>query len=360
MKAKRFLYALLASMMLALTAGLTLTACTSNKDNTVANDDWQQTLPEAIRSVPGIGKFQTAIDYSDAKFWISRPTTTDKDVDLIYYYPTTYFTSDPAVEIIADIDDAGMVAGAQKNVANNTPAYADQCNVFAPYYRQVDVNYANTLPLDDFNALTDYVSSQDPTAALDYYFNNLNQGRPFIIAGHSQGSNTTLKLLSTYFARHKELLSRMVAAYPIGYSVTDSYLAANPHLRFAEGETDTGVIVSWNTEGVGNREAKNLVVEQGAISINPLNWRRDDTYASVGENLGSYINGQMVEGIADAQIDLQRGTVIVTTEQAKSYAISGDLQSVFGPECYHGMDYNFFYANLKQNVADRIAAWLSK
>ena len=204
------------------------------------------------------------------------------------------------------------------------------------------------------------MTSQDPTRALDYYFEHLNQGRPFIIAGHSQGSMTTLKLLATYFRQHRELLNRMVAAYPIGYSVTDRYLAANPHLKFAEGADDTGVIVSWNTEGVGNKNAKNLVVESGAISINPLNWRRDATYASVSENHGSRINGQIVEGIADAQLDIERGVVVVTTEAAKPYIIPEDMQAIFGPECYHAQDYAFFFVNLKENVARRIEAWETK
>ena len=31
----------------------------------------------------------------------------------------------------------------------------------------------------------------DITAALDYYFKNFNNGRPFIIAGHSQGAART-------------------------------------------------------------------------------------------------------------------------------------------------------------------------
>ena len=71
----------------------------------------------------------------------------------------------------------------------------------------------------------------------------------------------------------------MVAAYPIGYSITKEYLKANPHLKFATGESDTGVIISWNTEGPKNMElnAKTAVLLPGAISINPLNSKLDKT-----------------------------------------------------------------------------------
>jgi hypothetical protein len=34
----------------------------------------------------------------------------------------------------------------------------------------------------------------------------------------------------------------------LGYSITDDYLAENPHLKFASGSGDTGVIISYNTE----------------------------------------------------------------------------------------------------------------
>lgn len=329
-------------------------------DRIVAWQTQHGEIPKAIQDVPGIEKFQTAVDYTDASNWLSLPASTDKAVDLFYLYPTAYTSPDLSAEAIASIDDKGMRSTATTNLSNNGPAFSDYCNVFAPFYRQVDVSYANMQSEEDFNTLTDYVTSQDPTRALDYYFEHLNHGRPFIIAGHSQGSMTTLKLLATYFRQHRELLNRMVAAYPIGYSVTDRYLAANPHLKFAEGADDTGVIVSWNTEGVGNKNAKNLVVESGAISINPLNWRRDATYASVSENHGSRINGQIVEGIADAQLDIERGVVVVTTEAAKPYIIPENMQAIFGPECYHAQDYAFFFVNLKENVARRIEAWKAK
>ena len=96
-------------------------------------------------------------------------------------------------------------------------------------------------------------------------------------------------VLAEYMKAHPEYQQRMIAAYVIGFSITKEYLQANPHLHFAERADDTGVIVSWNTEGAANAGKKNLVVLPGAISINPLNWKRDETYAPAAENLGGYI-----------------------------------------------------------------------
>ena len=99
----------------------------------------------------------------------------------------------------------------------------------------------------------------------------------------------------------------MVAAYMIGYGVTEEYMKENKHLRFAKGETDTGVLISWNTEKPELEESTPIVKEK-SLCINPLNWRRDATYAPVNMNLGSLIKGKIVRpGIADAKINVKKG-----------------------------------------------------
>ena len=56
----------------------------------------------------------------------------------------------------------------------------------------------------------------------------------------------------------------------------------------------------------------------GAISINPINWRRDETYAPASENLGSYVQTKSgksvlkIPGVADAQVNTSRGVVVCT------------------------------------------------
>ena len=65
-------------------------------------------------------------------------------------------------------------------------------------------------------------------------------------------------------------------------------------------------------------------------------------------------------GIADARVDTVRGSVVVTTADAKLYAIPTDGAAMFGPESYHLHDYGFFFNNIKQNVADRVKAFLEK
>jgi hypothetical protein len=235
--------------------------------------------------------------------------------------------------------------------------FEESCNIFMPFYRQISMPKPGT----DYRFVTNYLSGFDATDALDYFLTNLNQGRPFILAGHSQGSSTLLNLLENYMTKHPEHLERMVAAYPIGFAVTKDYLERTG-LKFAEGATDTGVLVSWNTEGVGNKGAKNVTLAPNGLSINPINWKRDDTYAPAKDNLGSLneMTGKIVTpGFVDARVDTIRGSVVVTTAEAKPFAINEkEAIPLFGPECYHRNDYGFFFNNLKQNVADRIKAYM--
>ena len=314
----------------------------------------------------------SSIDYSRKDSWFRLPEIA-KDVDTFYIFATDYIMSsfEEGASDYATLDNPELLQGAKVEYRDHATAFADSTNVFAPYYRQSGLRYAGEVirKTGDFTNALLGLPYEDITAALDYYFENCNGGRPFIIAGHSQGSAMVLLLLRTYFKDHPEYYARMVAAYTIGYSVTTDYLASNPHLKFAAGESDTGVIIAWNTEGPKNVEtnAHNIVVLPGTRSINPLNWKLDETYAPASLNLGSIVvdekTGEPRIGDcgADAQINLARGVVVT---HAKADPMAEDVAKVaaefFGPDGRHGSDYTYFYNNIKDNVAKRVAAYLNR
>ena len=302
-------------------------------------------------------------DYSKAENWYKIPEIT-KDVDLFYIPATNYTLSSYDLDApnFAPLDNEEFRAGVAVEYDTQASAFMESTNIFVPYYRQSGLHYEESCWLqtgDMLNALTG-IPYEDASAALDYYFKNYNNGRPFVIAGHSQGSAMTKLLLMKYFKEHPDYYQRMVAAYVIGYAVTSDDLAANPHLKFATGESDAGVIVSWNTEGQKNvdENAANMVLMPNAISINPLNWKLDDTYAPASENLGSYmtnpetLQNEITDVNADAQVNVARG-VVVTNPQCDP----NPLTFIFGPASYHDNDYALYYNNIKDNVAKRIATY---
>lgn len=305
-----------------------------------------------------------APDYSQEDCWVRFPETITKDVDTFYIYSTVYVDSsfEEGSTDYATLDNPEMLLGAYGEYVTNASVYEDSTNLFMPYYRQSGMRYAAEVSkkTGDIDSALSGLSYDDISTALDYYFENCNNGRPFIIAGHSQGSAMVRYVLKNYFKEHTDYYKRMIAAYAIGYSITKEDLEAYPYLKFASGESDTGVIVSWNTEGPKNVEenAPNAVILPNAISINPLNWKLDDTYAPASENLGSLMlneeasDYEITDVGADAQVVPGRG-VIVTNTSYDQYAAA----EFFGPQSFHEDDYTLYYNNIKDNVAKRIAAY---
>jgi hypothetical protein len=299
--------------------------------------------------------------YAKASNWLARPSHPTKKVDVFYLYPTSYFKRNPSDPVISTINNPGMVEGAKTSFAQQATAFDTVANVYAPYYRQADAVTVLSSPLATQNQIVGGTPAHDATAAFEYYIEHYNHGRPFILAGHSQGSNVLLFLLSGYLKQHPAVYHRMVAAYVIGYGVTRSYLAQNPQLKFATGATDTGVIVSWNTEAPG-LTIKNPVVNPGSIAINPITWTRSQRPASAAESLGSLLPnaaGKLVKvkHYADARIDKRRGTIVCSTCSVSLYAPG--KPGGFPKGIFHIHDYPFYYFDLRQNAANRIQHYLS-
>ena len=295
--------------------------------------------------------------------WYQVPEVT-KDVDTFFIYATVYMGEGQGDPDYASLDNEEMLAGVEVEHMMKMSAFEDSTNVFAPYYRQASMKAEGDAwkKTGDGRTVLEGTPYGDITSALDYYFENYNNGRPFIIAGHSQGSAIMSLALKGYFKEHPEYYERMVAAYMVGFSITKDELDANPHLKFATGESDTGVVVSWHAEGPKNAEQNSptAVLMPGGISINPLNWKLDDAYAPASENKGSLVMDKKTDATeirdigADAQVVPACGTV-VTNANAEPIGAT----ELFGPQSYHEDDYAIFYNNVKDNVAKRVATYMA-
>ncbi|MBQ9640405.1 MAG: DUF3089 domain-containing protein [Bacteroidaceae bacterium] len=312
---------------------------------------------------------KNTIDYSQKANWCCFPEIT-KDVDTFYIFATEYIMGSFAegAPDYGSLDNEEMIQGMNLEYLLHATTYADSTNVFAPYYRQSGLKYAGEVYKRDGNLDAALIGMpyDDIIAALDYFFEHCNNGRPFIIAGHSQGSALVKLVLTRYLKEHPEYYKRMVAAYVIGYAVTKEDLEANPYLKFATGERDAGVIISWNTEGPKNVEvnAKTVVLMPNGISINPLNWKLDETYAPASMNLGSLVENEKTgepeigDVGADAQVNLARGSIVTNAKIAPMPKEDAKVAAqFFGPDGRHGEDYTYFYNNIKDNVAKRIATF---
>lgn len=299
-------------------------------------------------------KESKVIDYSKSENWAYYAEGEGKDADLFLICPTVDMGQDG--EYNMSIDDKETKESFVGALNMERGIYEDCTIMYAPYYRQM------TFPVYSMSEeeMKPYleIAYQDVAAAFEYYFENCNNGRPFILAGFSQGSQLLLMLMKDYFDTPK-YSEKLVAAYCIGWRITDEDLEESPHLKVAQGEDDTGVIISFNSESEGVEDS--IMVPQGVktLGINPLNWKTDSTQADKSCNKGACFtkySGEIkkeIPQLTGAYLDEKRGTLRLTDINPSDYR-----NSLFPDGVYHLYDYQFFFRNLQENVAVRLTSFL--
>ncbi|MBP2132174.1 hypothetical protein J2128_000095 [Methanomicrobium sp. W14] len=330
--------------------------CTGDGNAPVNSDGGETAVNASTEKNIGLNETtssESEVDYSDPYNWLSLPAV-DKEVDVFYVYPTVSSNSSGSM-LISDDTDRALAQGILEAQAS---VYETSANVFAPYYRQMSTGVTMSgsglaTDTDEFKR-----GAKDVEAAFDYYIDNLNNGRPFIIAGHSQGTMALIELIKNRFGDDPKLRDRLVAAYLIGYTVTDDDLS-KANLTAASGANDTGVVITYNTQSPSSVGGPMLMA--GAHCINPLNWKTDPTYADASENLGAVFyndsTGEFLREVAnysDAQINMTSGALMTNIPKGEELDIGSYPEGV-----YHRYDYAFWYRNLEQNVGDRIQAYLA-
>ncbi len=318
-----------------------------------------------------------APDYSQRDSWAALPdevdladtlpgggaidVQADSPVDVFFVHPTTYYQSDtwnqPLDNALANAITDGAVMRGQASVFNSSGA------IYAPRYRQATL-YAF---MDDTGSGPAALNTAygDVLAAFDYYVAHFNRGRPFILAGHSQGSRHLVPLLKDRI-EGTPLRELLVAAYPIGFGIDPGELPAD--VAVCTGPEETGCLVTWNAVGP---DAASFGDPRDNICVNPLTWRTDGVRADFAQNLGAVSFGAtgfaanvdpaalvaprnpvLEPGAADAQcID---GRLLVTEIRSDHF----DAEPM-GEDNYHIFDYALFHMNIRANAQARTAAYLA-
>jgi hypothetical protein len=311
-------------------------------------------------------------DYQSRSHWLYLPgkSVKQKKVAIFYVYPTAYSRA-PGGPIYCPVNDPGMMQGAQSAFQRQATAFRTVGNVYAPYYRQIDATYQLEQSFAQQKKNIAGIPSTDVFAAFKHFLKHHDRGRPFILVGHSQGSAVLANLLAKYMKTHPRVYERMIAAYVVGYPIQHTYLKDHPHLEFAKGPSDTGVIVSWNTQA-RRVDGKNPVVQPGAVAINPVTWSRSQTEASAKRNRGSIkliaatrtpvlnSNGTIKRfmNVANARVDKAKGIVVCSTINAADppYFTPGG----FPMGVLHTFDYPLYFFSVRANAADRVEHFFAK
>lgn len=300
----------------------------------------------------------SAPNYENQNHWAALPEREDSadvvpqgviidpsssmDVDVFFIHPTTYVNPEhwnqPLDDATANKMTDDWVMRDQASVFNGC------CQVFAPRYRQATLYSFQDQDGNGAQALE--LAYQDVKTAFEYFIDQRSKGRPFIIAGHSQGAFHADRLLKEEIAG-TPLQQRMVAAYPIGFSLDGSN-----GIDICTSASQTGCQVSWNTNSA---DAMVILAEPGDICVNPITWKSDDAMATASDNLGSisFAAGDTLEQeVTGAQC--LNSQLLVEEINSENFTLMP-----FGPGNYHMYDYSFFHMNIRANAQNRVAAYLT-
>ncbi len=179
---------------------------------------------------PSPGQESTPLGYT-------RPD--EAPVDCFYLYPTQ--SDQPSKNSNLDKDPPIRRVAVQQ-----ARMFSSVCDVYAPMYRQVTSNGSQASHNTEVET-----AYQSALSGWKDYLENYNNGRGFILLGHSQGSAHTARLIDEEIDNNPDLRDRMVGAFapganinvPIGELVGGMY----GHVPACSEDGEIGCLVAFST-----------------------------------------------------------------------------------------------------------------
>ena len=196
------------------------------------------------------------------------------------------------------------------------------------------------------------IAYADINRAFDWFLAQTGD-RPFIVAGHSQGSLHMRRLLRERIAG-TPLAKRMVVAYPIRYWHSEKTLKEEwPGIPLGTSPDQIHCYATWNTLGP---KGEVWAEDDDIACTNPLSWATDTALVPRNQNIGSTSLDHRLKidnHVCDARCD--NGVLRVSKIHSGLYRFLPKM----GKDNYHTLDYSLFYMNLRRNAAQRVEAFLS-
>ena len=280
-----------------------------------------------------------APDYSDSAMWITRDA--DKEgtgADIFYVVSTWEEDWQDAEGRTSHYADVWNPKHRERMAIemNKVAAYMSPGNRFyAPYYRHTTMDAWVTQDEDTIWQRT-RLAMEDVCKAFDCFLAQHDSTRPIIIAGFSQGGMGVVELLKHI---SDETYSQLAAAYVLGYKVTEADMNGCTHIRPAKGERDVGVTICYNT--VKDVKYTKSIIAGSAICINPVNWRTDNTPATLHDSI-------------TITVSPEHHVLVATGYSASEYAPYRNLINVGD---IHSCEPWLYSECLQRNMAVRAGEW---
>jgi Protein of unknown function (DUF3089) len=301
-------------------------------------------------------------DYGNLYYWAAHPLkkdpsdsiplplkdtyAADSSADVFFLYPTT-LTDQNDLRWNADINDAALNAKTDYSPILYQSSAFNIYRIFSPRYRQAHIRAY--FSADTARALAAFDTAYaDIKLAFEYYLQHYNNGRPIIIASHSQGSTHAQRLLKEYFD-NKPLQKQLVVAYILGMYIPPSQFAG---IKICSDSLQTGCICAWRT--LKKDYLPDFVIKEKETCLvnNPLTWTTGNSYAANTLNEGSVLlNFNKIKKHVTGAV-IHDGVLWIGRLH-----MSGGL--LVRRKNFHVGDINIFYLNIRRDVQRRVRTYLS-
>lgn len=299
-------------------------------------------------------------DYTNLDFWAAHPDKKDfsdtvpeglevlpvlneeeKGVDVFFIHPTTFRK---AGVWNASLDDEDVNKRTDElAVKHQASIFNAAGRIFAPRYRQMVYGGFYAEDRASRNRAVG-LAYGDVKTAFEYYMEHYNEGRPIILASHSQGTLHGVRLVKEYFDG-KPLQNQLVCAYLVGWPIRQDAFKSLP---VCSEPTQTGCVVSWCSWRKGKIPGELFKgYYDNALVVNPINWKADGTYASKDQHQGFV--GPDYKKVRDHRVDAQAHEGILWVSKPMPLIQTAN---------YHIGDLNLFWLDVRQNAIDRSEAFL--
>jgi hypothetical protein len=320
-------------------------------------------------------------DYNKPSSWLSHPDAQNPRAiiapdgyraapvpasDVFYVTPTTYLSkmhwNDP-------LNDKESLALQDVMLAHQANIFNAVGRIWAPRYRQATFGSFMKPSADSASAIK--LAYGDVLAAFDQFQAQRDARRPFILAGHSQGSLHLLRLLKDRVAG-RPAQKQMVATYLVGWPVSVEADLAPLGLEACQTPSATGCVISWQSFGpeadlsAAAQEYAAIPTLSGRprsgtrqVCINPVTfWANTDT-ARKELNIGALPFVRSAQKLAALKTHLAGATCSSTGFLLLDPAPGDPFAERKMPnDNYHVYDYNLFWVNIRTNAEIRVENFL--
>lgn len=301
-----------------------------------------------------------APDYANRSSWMTYGQTEASPeapaADVFYIHPTTYWGR----EWNQNLADEKTNRWTDTSIGRRqVSAFLACCRAFAPRYRQASSRAFLEAAGDGAKAYD--LAYGDVVRAFEYFLEHENRGRPFIIAGHSQGTLHGLRLVQEKIAG-TPLADRLVAAYLPGIGIPQAMLDAS--LPVCVTPEQTRCLVSWNSFDADTTDyvARSLKRYTGPsenralVCVNPMSFDASRPATDFGMGKG-ILPGPPTEGplppLVHGKVAARCDGGVLRVEAAPGFEIADRLPR----GNLHMADIALFWGDIRVNAQQRVRAW---